>query len=110
MAETLSRETLTPKDKELLEKTLVKIPSEMTEGDKGVIRARRSYLSAIELANFEEVLNGEKAVVEEEKTLMDRTVGELKQMCVEKGIEIPKDVKTKAGLIGLLEPAPPVEK
>lgn len=101
MAETLSRETLTPKDKELLEKTLVKIPSEMTEGDKGVIRARRGYLSAIELSTFEEVLNGEEEK-EEEKTLMDHTVGELKQMCEEKGIEIPTGAN-KADIVHLLE-------
>ncbi len=70
---TLSRDTLIPKDKELLEKTLAKDPAEMTKVDKGIVRARRAYLTAIERDVFAEILEekaeeleNEDAAIEEE--------------------------------------------
>jgi hypothetical protein len=56
MSETLSRGTLNQSDKKLLEEALSKSPAELKKNEVAVIRARRSYLTAIEREAFKRVL------------------------------------------------------
>lgn len=67
MEEILNRSSLIQSDKELLEKTLAKSPSELTKDEKGIIRARSSYLNAVERETFKSILENEVKEKEESK-------------------------------------------
>jgi len=99
MSEKISRETLSHKDKEMIEDILKKTPQELSDQDKKVLVARRPYLTSVEEEIFKVVFEGE--VVE----LTDLKKPALEAMCVEKGIdaEVIKKAKNKAELIALLE-------
>lgn len=59
MEQTIDRSTMNQKDKEALEKAIVKNPIEMSQEEIGTIRARRAYLSASERVALAEVLKVE---------------------------------------------------
>jgi hypothetical protein len=110
MVETNNREDLTPKDRALFEEILANGPADMSDGDKEVIRSRRSYLTSLEKEIFKGVLTEKKeekkevvADVAGEKTLLDHTVAELKAICEKRGIAIPDEAKKKADIVALIE-------
>jgi hypothetical protein len=49
-----------PKSKEILDAILRKEPAALSEGDRDILRARRSYLTASDLERYAEILGTPK--------------------------------------------------
>ena len=88
--------------KRMLQDIVAKEVSALTEYDIAILRARKFYLSEGEAKKFAEVLEEEEKVV----SYSEMTVKALKELCAEKGIDIPVEVTLKAEIIKLLEAVP----
>jgi hypothetical protein len=64
----LNRKTLDERTQEELQTILDKTLEELTEYDIGFIRARSIYLTEVELARYENVLNSESDIIKPVKT------------------------------------------
>ena len=102
-------EEITPSVIEKLRELLEKAPfGALNSSELEFLKARASYLTEEELALvFPEEEQTEEEVEEEveAKEYSKLTVPALKALCAERGIEIPKEAKTKAPIIALIEAA-----
>ncbi|MEF3692236.1 MAG: hypothetical protein V3574_04260 [Candidatus Moraniibacteriota bacterium] len=68
MSDKKSRSELSHQDKKLIEDILLKSPEKLSNQEKGILRARRSYITAVEEEVFAGVFAVEKAEeIKEEK-------------------------------------------
>lgn len=91
------------KSKEIFDALVAKEPHELNDEQVAFLRARRSYLNAELLAKFASILKGEAKAPASADGLEEKSVGELKELAEEKGIEV-KGLK-KAELIAAIREA-----
>lgn len=95
--EIITKEMLNSKDKKLLEDALKKNINDLSDFDKEIIKARREYLSSVELNAFRSVIEEEQ-----DKEEKDITCNEIKEKLSKLGVEYSKNGK-KEELLKLLK-------
>ena len=88
------------KSREMLSEILAKPISAMSDGEKAIIRARRSYLTEAQVRDLESVLETEVKVEKVDYSKLKKA--ELLAIAEEKGIVVSEDAN-KADIIGLIE-------
>lgn len=91
---------LTPKDQELLQSVLDTQVEDMTEEQRGILRARRDYLTAVQREEFAEVLEE----VNTQKPIHKMTAEELRAYALELGLVFDENIKHKE-LLALVKSA-----
>lgn len=95
--------------KKELDQILSKPMSAINEYDVSILRARRSYLSDVELERYADFLE-EKEKGEDEVPIEEMKFKALKELCVQRGIEVPTTVKSKEAILALIAEAEEKEK
>ena len=88
------------KSREMLSEILAKPISAMSDGEKAIVRARRSYLTEAQTRDLESVLETEVKVEKVDYSKMKKA--ELLAIAEQKGIVVAEDAN-KADIIGLIE-------